>query len=226
MINFRNPLQREADIGGAHSGGLNIPGLISKDNHTINSDRMKLKQYQSSYPEKNRSAVLSQVEHQLKLQQQGSTSVNPYDWADYSKKVGDYMFPNDWQWEQPFKQQPIDPYKPLGPAQPSKNTYFDHDALMAQLEAVKALRKKPKSSFEELIDGLFTTAEKEQVLIDMGYELESDNLTSGGGLKITRRLADGTVKTITNTLDDLFLKEITVKFKNLLLAKASLKIKI
>ena len=78
-----------------------------------------------------------------------------------------------------------------------------------------------RSVIEELMDELFTTAEKEQFLIDAGYTLEHKS-----NLVISRKLADGTVKTITNTLEDLFLKEITIKFKNLLLAKSVLKLKL
>lgn len=84
--------------------------------------------------------------------------------------------------------------------------------------------KRKKSAFEEILDMLFTTAEKEQFLIDIGYFFENDPLNNAAIIK--RKLSTGEVKTVTNSLDDLFLKEITVKFKNLLLAKATLKLKL
>lgn len=90
--------------------------------------------------------------------------------------------------------------------------------------------KPKKSSFEEILDGLFSLAEREQFLMDIGYVLETKTpdglLYKDSDIKITRKLADGTIKTITNSLNDLFLKEISVKFKNLLLAKSTLKLKL
>jgi hypothetical protein len=173
----------------------------------------------------------------------GTNKVPPLAQMSIASNVGLVGDPNSWQWEVPIQQDPYywdqyakqkQPYanplvpdqgykqypwdqNPLGQKKPYQDA-FDQEALLKQLAG---LQKAKKSAFEEIIDVLFTTTEKEQMLIDMGYELEHKE-----GLIIRRKLADGTYKTITNSLDDLFLKEVTIKFKNLLLAKASLKLRI
>lgn len=117
----------------------------------------------------------------------------------------------------------VAPYNPLG----NGSSIVDENLLREMQEFMK--QGKPfmnkRSAFELMVEEMFTTAEKEQVLIDMGYEFTT-TVISNDPPKITRRLADGTTKVITNSLEDLFLKEIVVKFKNILLRKEVLKLKI
>jgi hypothetical protein len=207
---------------------IDIPGLIAKENESKGTQRSIYKENSGEWEKKTPPLA------EMKLNP-GSVSYSGIDPLNGQFVVGD--FPNQladgWKYDFPYKQQPYiapqdpwqnpgpfgpDPYKKYGPPPKRNQDVFDQEELMRQLAGLKV----KKSAFEELIDQLFTTSEKEQVLIDMGYEFaQIDNKTV-----ITRKLADGTIKTITNSLDDLFLKEITVKFKNLLMAKASLKLKL
>lgn len=223
-MNFNTTIYRECDTGGAHAGGsFNIPGLISKEIESTAKQGQAVKAMQANF---------------------GTDKIPPLASMSLSNNYldqGQFVVGDNWEWQQPvnplidhgkykqfpFEQKPYnptpfgeDPYKKYGPS-PGRQIPYD-EALKKEMQDYLLGLKKPKSAFEELIDGLFTTAEKEQVLIDMGYILEQKD----NKLVISRKLADGTVKTITNSLDDLFLKEITVKFKNLLMAKASLKLKI
>jgi len=146
----------------------------------------------------------------------------------FGVQTGDYVFPYQQPYQQPleldnYKKFFPNPYpstpKTYGPS-PSRTGINNQDW---EKELMSYLKPK-KSAFEEILDVLFTTAEKEQFLIDIGYMLNWNN--TDGSHDITRKLASGEIKTITNSLNDLFLKEITVKFKNLLLAKATLKLKL
>lgn len=199
------------------SSSINIPGLIARNIESSAKQAQQVKAVQANFGTEKVPPLSSM---QIAMNNNNSY-VDPNQFV-----VGD-----QWQWQQPinnplidqskYKQQypwDQDQFKKYGPA-PRGNSVFDEQELLRQL----GMLKKQKSAFEELIDQLFTTPEKEQLLIDMGYILEQDEK---GQTKIMRKLSDGTMKTITNSLDDLFLKEITVKFKNLLLAKATLKIKI
>jgi hypothetical protein len=112
--------------------------------------------------------------------------------------------------------------KVYGPS-PSRQVNPFKDAEYFQQEILKKL-KPQKTAFEEMIDLVFSAAEKEQFLIDIGYTLERDKQDDNPIIR--RKMSDGSMKLITNTLNDLFLKEITVKFKNLLLAKATLKLRL
>ena len=92
---------------------------------------------------------------------------------------------------------------------------------MSQFEQL--LKKPQKSAFEEIIDNLFDTSEKEQFLISVGYRFDKeyiwrDNPQDQGEVQ---RWDNNT-----GSLASLFLKEISIKFKNLLLMKATLKLKI
>lgn len=78
-----------------------------------------------------------------------------------------------------------------------------------------------RSAFEEVIDILFSTAEKEQYLIDIGYEFFVNSSNGRDEIRKGNTAWDRSLD-----LNMLFLKEISIKFKNLLLAKPSLKIKI
>jgi hypothetical protein len=221
--------------------GVEIPGLIAKENDSKQKHRENYAAFNQALP-KDKNQIKNEAENQLQYlaktgsisQQQLNTALgdlinnpngltgNAWDWNDYTKNVPQIA---------PYKQ----PYDPFGsgakypqPYQnPKVNIPLDEDLL----REMKNFKSKPqKSEFELLIENLFSQEEKEQLLIDMGYELENAPVDARGYVStapiiIKRKLADGTYKTITNSLDDLFLKEITVKFKNLLLAKATLKIK-
>ncbi len=81
------------------------------------------------------------------------------------------------------------------------------------------LKNKPaKSSFEEMIDLIFSYDEKKEYLIGIGYDYKESLVCRGEDR--------GTIDNPYLNLHVIFLKEITIKFKNLLLAKASLKIKL
>jgi hypothetical protein len=75
-----------------------------------------------------------------------------------------------------------------------------------------------KSSFEEIIDILFTVQEKKEYLESIGYTMDS----SGKFYK-----ADSIAPAYGNdNMHQLFLYEITIKFKNVLLSKGTLKLKL
>lgn len=143
----------------------------------------------------------------------GDTNSKPYGYYDYSDQ-------NNYGVQKPFFDN--DRFKKYGPS-PSRHapTKQDHEDWKNQL--VDYMKPK-RSSFEDIIDLLFARSEKEQFLIDAGYRVEKGETQDS--YTITRQLTDGTIKKITTPLDELFLKEITVKFKNLLLAKAVLKLKL
>jgi len=225
-MNYNVKLYREADIGGAHSGGtFNIPGLISKDIESTAKQGQAVRAAQANFGTE-KVPPLASMNLSNNYLDQGQFVVGD----QWNNPLND----SGWQWQQPvnplvdpgkYKQYPWeqDPYKKYGSSPSKSQDVFDKDELLKQLAR---LQNPKKSAFEELIDELFTNADKEQVLIDMGYEFQLKDEGHSKKVVITRKLSDGTYKTITNTLDDLFLKEITVKFKNLLMAKASLKLKI
>lgn len=179
---------------------------------------LTLDQVKEMYPQMDVSKVArhgnqSMVDFNSLLNNYGAgTSIQP-DWT--------IPLPYTQPYQQPME---LDDYKKLFPTQPKKygpspsrtgkDNFFDQKALMDYL-------KPKRSAFEEILDVLFTTAEKEQFLIDVGYELIHNAIET----TVTRKLSDGTVKTIKGSVDEVFLKEITVKFKGLLLAKGTLRIK-
>lgn len=183
---------------------------------------LTLDQVKEMYPQMDVSKVArhgnqSMVDFNSLLNNYGAgTSIQP-DWT--------IPLPYTQPYQQPYQQpMELDDYKKLFTTQPKKygpspsrtgkDDFFDQKALMDYL-------KPKRSAFEEILDVLFTTAEKEQFLIDVGYELIHNAIET----TVTRKLSDGTVKTIKGSVDEVFLKEITVKFKGLLLAKGTLRIK-
>lgn len=235
-MNVEVKLYREADMmGDSYGGKVHIPGLISKDIESTAKQAQQVKALQANFKTDN-VPPLAQMDIASNLRLV-NTNNNIWEWEApikdssywdyYSKQPG--IAPMNPYIEDKGKYYPWDQGQknsgPFGPPSTPMKPYhdaFDTDAIAKQLAE---LQRPKKSAFEELIDQLFTLPEKEQVLIDMGYRLEKADVP-GVEYKITRVLADGTVKTITNSIHDLFLKEITVKFKNLLMAKASLKLKI
>lgn len=214
---------------------VSIPGLIEEKNSKMTKAEVQAMRDQFTAQQEKMSLLNQQTKNvsyngiensinqstALKLQEyaQQLGLTNQADWI-YQPYVGDQLIPqrqNFPPWEEPKK---------YGPS-PSRHggDYFDQQAILDQ---IAKLKHPKKSAFEELIDQLFTTAEKEQFLIDAGYMIDVPGPDYRGTDKviISRKLSDGTVKFITTPLDELFLKEITVKFKNLLLAKATLKLKL
>lgn len=155
---------------------------------------------------------------------------DPLYWDNYSKGTGNSAFDQYQKFQQGIPQ--IAPYKSpnsgaINVPLPHKSipvSDFDYDQLFKQM--VKPAPRK--TALEELMEDLFDMSEKEQFLIECGYEIHDGEIDPRGYLPkvvIKRKLADGTYKTITNSIDELFIIEAKIKLKNLLLAKATLKFK-
>lgn len=194
---------------------VNIPGKISS---RLTSDTLaELEKYEAQVAKLSQKYLNSTLVEQGYLgwdglQQMGTG--NNWDWTTPNvPPFSPYIQPSTSKPTSPFpnpfkKQTPINTQKP--------NTY--QDELKRYMKVVK------DDTFERLMDEIFTLPEKEQFLIDTGYELEWDN--QDGSHNIYKTLADGTRKRITNSLNDLFMKEILIKFKITLLTKSTLKMKI
>lgn len=209
MFENKITLYREADInGGVVSGGFvnTIPGRIKYSNPAM-EPKMQMSNNTNSSRNNGYVPVDKQynnllTEEQLKLMQQHYNPLGGYGnaipgWNQVgSPNVGDIYGPAN---------------KPM-----IKDPGFDTETMKDLL--YKHFSPK-KNGFEELIDSLFDTAEKEQLLIDMGYEFYTsdkgvDNIRKGGS--VWNRKMD---------LDTVFMKEITIKFKNLLITKQVKKLK-
>lgn len=151
-----------------------------------------------------------------------TTNSDPYYWDHYAKTPVPSTFDQYQKFQQGIPQ--IAPYNPLQKSMPVSD--FDYDQLFKQMSKTTTVRK---TALEELMEDLFDMSEKEQFLIECGYEIHEPEIDAKGYMAarpvIKRKLADGTYKTITNTVDELFLIEAKIKLKNLLLAKATLKFK-
>lgn len=224
---FEEALQKEAA-----KMSLKIPGLIAKEKSNSTRDRNLYEEHIKQWQKEGKSdeftgaeiADANSVTHKATISETELLAM-------WGKRKADTPYldslskPHDPNWiNNKF-------YEPFGYPQPQPQPLrvqkpYNTQSILDELARQGVKLPKPKSAFEEMLDMMFSRAEREQFLMDMGYELEQEKDVPGISYKITRKLADGTVKTITNSLDDLFLKEVTVKFKNLLMAKATLKIKI
>lgn len=115
----------------------------------------------------------------------------------------------------------IDPHKIL--LQLPLQNPFDVQKIEAQQEFLKRFNESVKKTptFEDIILQVFSHEERIDFLRSMGYDIETNYHVT-----ISRKLADGSIVNITTPLDQLFLMEVTIKFKNLLLSKATLKLKL
>lgn len=89
-------------------------------------------------------------------------------------------------------------------------------------ELFKQLKQKP--SLEDILSTLFSSTEKEQFLLDMGYVLNWNH--SDGSYDIYRMSPSKVKVYVEEGFETLFLREISIKFKNLLLSKSTLKLKL
>lgn len=130
---------------------------------------------------------------------------------------GDYInTPN-----QPIKQQPyFEPFKKYGPPpqRTAKELEYQNDLNGLVNKHFK------KSPLEDMFELMFSTSEKEQFLIDMGYILEFDH--SDGAYDIYKKSSTGEKIRESKSLNEIFMKEMGIKFKILLLSKAALKLKL
>ena len=111
----------------------------------------------------------------------------------------------------------IDGIKPS----PNINTLGQYNDIVNKLG--QYTNSIPKFSFMDLLNSIFDTSEKEQFLLNLGFEFVNED----GKDWIQRTVLGYREKGEKNiSLDIIFLREITIKFKNLLLAKATLKLKI
>ena len=195
---------------------MKIPGLIAnkKEDSKLTSAELQAKRDsfeayikdwkpESGVQDLTTNSIKSNVAH---LMNQYNTGVDPYKDAYINTPNVPYHQP---MWEYIPPQNP-GPFGKQGQLQTQDMARYLQEALAPK-----------KSDFELLLNSMFDTSEKEQFLIDVGYELIHNPIET----TVTRKLSDGTVKTIKGSVDEVFLKEITVKFKGLLLAKGTLRIK-
>ena len=81
-----------------------------------------------------------------------------------------------------------------------------------------------KSPLEEMFEMMFSTSEKEQFLMDMGYILEFDH--TDGAYDIYKKSPVGEKIRESRSFNEIFMKEMGIKFKILLLSKSALKLKL
>lgn len=203
------------NIGGS-SSDFKIPGLVAKQNESVGKDRNiyeeQIKQWKKEG--KDDEFIGAKIRHSqsITMNKQLMTpdeimnkfgvkvGVDPYDKTAKSDYYG-------WQWEQPLAQKPY--------TQPMS---LEDYARAAGLQ----MNSKParQTALEELLDGMFDGSEKEQFLMDLGYEFFVDEK----GFDSFRR--GSTVWNKALDLENTFKKEVKIKFKNLLLTKQVLKFKL
>jgi hypothetical protein len=173
-------LQYEPGLGGAHSSGFQIQGLIAKQNEA--------------------QTVQNQIDEAQKSNYEKMIQ-NFFSDKDYESNLKHYIDQRQIYGPPPQPKTRI-PQRPYTPLQDELNEYIK----------TKTLPKK--TDFELVIDSLFSTHEKMEYLLSIGYVQDSVG-------KFYR--ADSTASS--GELNRLFLHEITIKFKNLLLTKGTIKIK-
>ena len=119
------------------------------------------------------------------------------------------------------------PQKSPFPPNPAKQDPYGSNKSSSEEILRELLLRKSKSPFEEILDSLFDNSEKEQFLIDSGYEFY---INSKGEDMISKKVPGEENKYLywsrDKELDSLFIKEISIKFKNLLIRKEKLKLKL
>jgi hypothetical protein len=196
---------------------INIPGQLSPRLNTekLQAEVNKLKAQRAEWDVK-----YSQQKNNSLINNYMNTS-NNFDFDQWVEGMGTADNPFSYpQGYQPYSQ-PIDMNKAIYAPPVSINRDDEYQKLKDLLMNKTPLDKR--TDFEKLVDGIFSNTEKEQFLLDLGYELEWDN--QDGSYDIYRTLADGTRKTIANRFNDLFMKEMLTKFKITLLTKPTLKMK-
>lgn len=114
----------------------------------------------------------------------------------------------------------ISPYKNGTYVPPFDQKFPDKSDAQVYNDYYKSTLQTPrKSALEELMDGLFDMSEKEQFLIELGYEFYKTE----AGIDAFRRNGGSWNKNL--ELEKIFLQEIKIKFKNFLLQKPVKKLK-
>lgn len=203
---------------------MEIPGLIAnkKDDSKLTSAELQAKRdsfeaYMKSWKLEEELTTNSIKSNTAHLMNQYNTGIDPYNNAFINTPNIPFNQPM-WEYIPPQNPNP-GPFGGLVKSSPNRKDVYQTQDMVRYLE--EYLKKPKKSEFEVLLEAMFDTSEKEQFLIDVGYELIHNPIET----TVTRKLSDGTVKTIKGSVDEVFLKEITVKFKGLLLAKGTLRIK-
>lgn len=205
MLNYNVVLYRDALLNGGNSV-FNIPGLISKDieSSTKQQDYLNAKNAEMLKALKINPSVSQSIDH-------ATVVINPdqYTWnmPDYTQQQKRLM-QDQMIWGQAIPQK--QPYSPP----------LDMGLIEEMKRYAEGYRSPRKTAFEELIEELFSTADKEQMLMDMGYEF----FVNDKGWDEFRKGDIAWNKSL--DLDKVFMKEIMIKFKNLLMTKATLKLKL
>jgi hypothetical protein len=207
---------------------VNIPGLIAKENDSKQKQRDLYAENLARFNKDETPNVMT-TKHEMTLQE----IANQYPGHDVSQVVANYgqsyvdytgtgltnplgvnpYIGDGWKTRNPG---PFGGVKASPQRQVQDNTLFE--------EMLNSYMKPPRSTFEDLLDSMFSVAEKEQFLISVGYEFEHKSENESN---IYRKIGDLPMQSWPyKSLATLFLQEITIKFKNLLLTKATLKIKI
>lgn len=199
-----------------------IPGLIAKENRSIGFERELIKHKLDMMREEQKTkANVRYVKRTMPAQEvkvvdagQWVANTGTFEYFDQPNSL------NNWGYQvgiDPYKSKPYGggiPTSPLGQKIPPKSLE-DYMNMYGGLPK----QERQKTALEELVDGMFDTSEKEQFLMDLGYEFFQDQK----GFDSFRR--GETVWNKALDLEKVFMKEIKIKFKNLLLTKQTLKFK-
>lgn len=232
-------LYRECDIGGAHSGGVNIPGLIAKEKDANTaSGKKQLDNEPPNYHDILKSYVKDiegyvQTKHKQDIKDLSDFANYALSSIGYTPTNSQERLMPDPQWlvnqqnqqnQQSVGNRFFDKNQVYGPPRHDSNKISnirksDSDYFRI-MEMIKSHAKNPPlSQFEILIDSLFSPVEKLDFLKSLGYEhVGTDKVRSN---KVDQDITPEVV----DTVKDAFLREITKKFKSMLLAKGTIKIK-
>jgi hypothetical protein len=214
---------------------INIPGLITGkktelEKHLTDAElqreRLRYAEMQTYQSKQDKLKAITNV-----VNNNGIPMSSNLNYVEPGLGTGQPYWGIDFPQQQPY-QQPLElddykkffpPYqepKKYGPSPSRTGTSTDLQDWQDQI--AKALKPK-KSAFEELLDSMFNQSEKQEFLTTLGYEFNSEFFI--------RKSLDETKEPFKwdnnpNNINLVFLKEITVKFKNLLLTKATLKIRL
>ena len=227
MISKKNSKMTEAEVQAMRDKFANLVKVKAANNSLSLDDiqnqypGMDISKVTNSINQSNVIGLWNQVREDPDALMKSITSgdTGNFDWLHQQPYIGD-MLPQRLtpQYDPYDKSKYFPTQQPYTTPDPLK-TPWDQKLMDEMLKF-----KTKKSAFEEIIDALFDTAEKEQFLMSVGYEIFQE-----GGKDWIRKVDSQGYETKGErgvSIDILFLREISIKFKNLLLAKASLKLKI
>lgn len=197
------------------TNNFEIPGLIAKERVLDEKEHQmyKLAIEKMKQMGMKDQMIKDQVAKQLAKAAKPSSASMPLASPAVEVKVGNGWI-NNYGYSQPYDPFGSTKSAPYGGGMPQTVTIDD-------LYRMTGLPKqeRQRTALEELVDGMFDTSEKEQFLIELGYEFFVDQK----GFDSFRR--GETVWNKALDLEKVFMKEIRIKFKNLIMTKQTLKFK-